>query len=169
MSKLSELEKRTRAVKIKAGITDHLAIDKIALGGKRFTRAQLLAVFEDHLAALDAAASAYVVWRRAVSAERKADAKARAVEVLLKRLVLAREGASPVALGAYGWTPAKAPGPRTVASKAAGVKKRAALRAAKKAALAKVKKVAGQARLTPPPAARSPRRPRAASPGPSLR
>jgi hypothetical protein len=115
------------------GITRRFPADKVfILAQKKYARDELVAVFEAHLADLDAADSAHVTWRAAVASERKAGLVAHGVAALFRALLFGELGAGSAELGHFGWTPPKKPGPKTVAAKLAGVEKGAATRVARK-------------------------------------
>jgi hypothetical protein len=130
MSKESDVTKRSMAYKLVTGLKKHLkASDKLWINGVEHTRDELIAFFDEHTAALDEKRDRYAMYRSSVARERRLSRRSLG---LYKRLhTILRNLFGPEHLGRFGMKEHKRPGPKTIASKLAGVRKRAKKRAAK--------------------------------------
>jgi len=133
MPRLSKVTKFARTVSVIDGLTKRMKpSEPYVLSGKRFTQAQLLAVFRAHRDALSGVDHARARFRAAVAKERKAAAEAAATTARLKAWVANEFGLDLAVWADFGWVLPKKPGPKTVGGKARGVAKRAAAREARK-------------------------------------
>jgi hypothetical protein len=125
MSKESTVTKVQRARKVASGMKKLFkATDEMILAGKARTRDEVIDLFTSHVAALDERDRRYQAYLAAVAAERALAKQTNAVWLDLRTAVKSLRGAAQ--LPKLGMKPHRKPGPRTVASKLAGVQKRAA-------------------------------------------
>ncbi len=130
MSKESAITKLARARNVIQGLRRHFkAREVIRVDGKDFTRAQIIRLFKRHEAAIDAKRRRYDAYLRAVADERALAKATLAMWYGIHNTVSAKLGRKN--LPGFGMREHKKPGPKTVASKLAGVQKRAKRRAAK--------------------------------------
>jgi hypothetical protein len=139
-----------------AGVNKHLANNtSLPIAGEAFTPVTLTAVFQEEIAAIGEADASKTTWRQKVADAKAAKTRARAVRKALKRYLLGTFGDGAVGvLEDFGFTVPKAPGRKTVASKAQAVVQAKATRDARHT-MGKVqrKAVKGKpaAAPTPPP------------------
>lgn len=120
----SKLEKVDTARNVIAGIKKHLlGSKKIPLDGTFYTPRQILAMYEAQLAAIARVDAARAAYRQALQAERALRTPMRVRTVDLKTHVQQNLGARGCA--DFHWEMRKKTGPKTVAGKLAGVRKRA--------------------------------------------
>jgi len=132
MPKTSQLQRRTRAANVVAGIQKRLPRDETySLNGKAYSHEELAAFFQAQVDALDAIRSARAVLASAVAKERAVSRRVTARVPSFRDLIAQRFGMRPDALSDFGWTVPKKPGPKTVAGKLAGVEKARATRKAR--------------------------------------
>jgi hypothetical protein len=114
------------------GLSTHFTgREKYKVGGKRYTPRELAAVYQAHLDAIHEVTVALAAYTAAVRKERSLGRRARSLTLLLKTTVSVEFGPDPGAWAAFGWALPKKPGPKTVAAKLQGVRKREAARAAR--------------------------------------
>jgi hypothetical protein len=119
----SKLEKISIAQNVIRGIKKTLAPgEKRSIGGVVYTREELIARYEDHLAKLEAIRQAWAAWQEALAAERSLRKPMTDLTYHLKQTVHGRWGVR--RFGDFGWEVPKKPGPKTVKAKLAGVEKR---------------------------------------------
>jgi hypothetical protein len=129
MPRISKLAKLTRARSITSGLFKHFAPRiKHRIAGNRYSQREMIAVFQSHLEAIEEVDAARARLGAAVQKERALGRRADALSMELKAFIENRFGANVVVLADFGWRPPKKPGPKTVAAKLAGVKKREAKR-----------------------------------------
>ena len=135
MPRISKIEKRAAATNVTSGLGSSLMKRmRYLIGGKTYSRRELVAVFRAHIDAIDDVDRARATLADKVRKEKEASKQAKAIARMLKLKILGHFGASPTALGAFGWSVPKKPGPKTIAAKAAGVNKRTAARERRAAA-----------------------------------
>ncbi len=124
MSRIGAITKAERARQVTTNLDK--AFDpgvKLVLGGKAYTHDEVKAIFQSHLAAIDAKKSRYAAYQQAVAQER---ALAKQTAELWQSLTnVVRVTMPATKLPVMGIRARKKPGPKTVAAKAAGVEKRA--------------------------------------------
>ncbi len=130
MSKESTITKRAMASALVAGIKKSFApTDRVVVDGVEYAWSEIIAVFDEHTAAIDEKQARYASYRAAVALERKLARRALHLYHVLHDVLRNRFG--PHALPRFGMKPHGKPGPKTVEAKLAGVQKRAKKRAAK--------------------------------------
>jgi hypothetical protein len=121
----SRIEKLTTARDVSQGVSKLLADrDVLTVAGKAVTPAEILARYQAQMAAMDRVRETWVVYKTALAAEKRMRRPMQKLTVDLKQTVWVELG--PEKFPAFGWKKPKKPGPKTVASKLAGVQKRAA-------------------------------------------
>lgn len=122
---------KTRNTGVMAGIDKHITTSE-TIGGAPHTPASLKAVFAAQTAALDAADAQHQQWKDQVQVARAASKTANGVYQSLRSFLVGKYGNEANAiLNDFGMTAPKAKGAKTVATKSAGVAKRAATRTAR--------------------------------------
>ena len=123
----SKIEKTTTARDVITGVKKRYAgVKTVTVWGKVYTPDEVIAFYEEHLAAIDDVRLKRIAWEVALEVERKMRKPALAMTKGLKTEVYSRFGRN--AFGDFGWKRPKKPGPKTVKGKLAGVEKRAAKR-----------------------------------------
>jgi hypothetical protein len=92
------------------------------VGGREYTKAQMIALYEEQLAAIADVRDKYIAWQGALARERKLRTPVREFTVQLKTTVHSKLGTR--AFPDFGWTVPRKPGPKSVKAKLAGVEKR---------------------------------------------
>jgi hypothetical protein len=124
MSKESATTKLTRARNVLRGLKKLLKPrGKMLVDGVPRSRGDMEALFQSHIDAIDAKARRYAAYQQAVAAERAIARKTNALWINLYLAVRGQHGLAGVSV--LGMKPHKKPGPKTLASKLAGVQKRA--------------------------------------------
>jgi hypothetical protein len=128
MPRIPRATKVTQAVNILRALETALpAHPKYTASGKRYTVHQLIAVYQTHLDTIAKVDAAKAALGAALRDERAAAARVKKLTVDLKAMVDTLLGRQAWTL--FGWPLPKKTGPKTAASKAAGVRKRASKRA----------------------------------------
>ena len=123
MPRVSKLTKRARATGIIAGLVKHFLGASYSLGGKEYTRRQLVAEFQSHLDAIDEVDATRAALAAAVAKERKLARQVAALARYVKMSAESRFGLTPTICADFGWEVPKPPGPKTVKAKLEGAKK----------------------------------------------
>jgi hypothetical protein len=132
MARISQTDKRTRTRKALDGVTKTFPSQgSITLLGKTYSHAELRALLQGQLDALDAIDAAKQSYAVAVQRERQLAPRVTKVVFALRDHLLSRHGSNLAGLAPFGFRPPRKPGPKTTAAKLHGVQKRAATRAAK--------------------------------------
>jgi hypothetical protein len=132
MPRVSKVRKVVGAMGVLSGVAKHLEQGpKYPLGGKAYTKDEIVAVFQAHLDAIKQVAATRAAAAAAVVKERAAAARAHEVALLLKTVVHGLFGRSAKHWVDFGWELPKKPGPKTVQSKVEGASKGRATRAAR--------------------------------------
>ena len=130
MSKESDLTKLTRASNLVTGLRKHFKPgEKLVVGGVQYTRDEIIALFEEHTAAIDDKRKRYAAYRAEVARERKLARRSLGLYLDLHAALGNHFGS--VNLWRFGMKEHGKPGPKTLQSKVAGVQKRAKKRASK--------------------------------------
>jgi len=108
---------------------DLLAADGLVVGGVQYTRDEIIALFEEHTAAIDDKRKRYAAYRAEVARERKLARRSLGLYLDLHAALGNHFGS--VNLWRFGMKEHGKPGPKTLQSKLAGVQKRAKKRASK--------------------------------------
>ena len=121
----SKIEKLTTAREVMQGVSKHLADRSVlTVAGNKVTPDEIIARYQAQIAAIDRVRETLAVYKTALAAEKRMRRPMQKFTVDFKQVVLMELG--PDKLPAFGWKAPKPPGPKTVASKMAGVEKRAA-------------------------------------------
>ena len=132
MPRIPKVDKLMQATSAIRGLTKHFPKEgKLGVGGKAMSRAGVIALFQAHLDAMQEVDRARAALRTSVTKERALAKRAKATRVLLKDCLRSRFGTDLEVWGDFGLKLSKKPGPKTVAAKLAGVRKREAARAAR--------------------------------------
>ena len=125
MTVQARLEKLINARDVIGGVRRRLG-KRAALwvAGKKLTPNAVIAVYEEQLAAMEAVRQAHIAYELALAAERKLRRPVQTFTLDLKATVRNELGLA--AYRDFGWKLPRKPGPKTLASKLAGVQKRAA-------------------------------------------
>ena len=124
MPVLTKLEKVTTARNIIAGLRKRYPPGAVLMRlGRRYVREDLIALFEEQLAAIGDVETTWAAWQDALMREERLRGPAREAEVAVRDAVYNQHGAA--GSRDFGWEPPKKTGPKTVASKMAGIEKRA--------------------------------------------
>ena len=119
------MTKVDRAVKVIGGLKALFGPrEKVWVEGKVWRRDDLIALFASHTAAIRDKNARYLAYLASVAAEKALARQTNAVWLALRNTVSTAHG--PAAIVKVGLQPYKKPGPKTIASKLAGVQKRAA-------------------------------------------
>jgi hypothetical protein len=133
MPRKTKLMKRDALRRLLSGIAKRFPpAREFVLEQKKYTRAELAAVFEAHLRALDAVDQAHAAHRAALRKEDEAGRAAHHLAQVLQRLVAGELGRRLGVLADFGWKVPKKPGPKTTKAKLAGTTKARATREARK-------------------------------------
>jgi len=120
MPRVSKLTKRARATGIIAGIVKHFVEASHFLGGKEYSRRELVAEFQSHIAAIDEVDAKRAALAAAVEKERKLGRQTAALARYVKMMASSRFGLTPTICADFGWEVPKLPGPKTVKAKLEG-------------------------------------------------
>jgi hypothetical protein len=126
----TKIEKLSNAHCVVRGLKKHYVRgDVLMLDGAALERDEVIARFDEQVAAIDGVLQAWGAWQAALRRERGLREPMRNLTTSLKARVWVDKTRS--AYAAFGWPTPKKPGPKTAAAKFAGVQKRAKKRAAK--------------------------------------
>jgi hypothetical protein len=129
MPRATKIDKLTHARNVLRGLTKHYpAHGRPRIGGKPFSRAELIALFQGHLDAMQEVETARIAFVVAVAKERVLAKRVKVTTVALRAFLSNVFGPSLAVWAEFGLQLAKKPGPKTVAGKVAGVRKRQAAR-----------------------------------------
>jgi hypothetical protein len=132
MPRSTKVAKVNEALSVIAGLTEHFPNEgKLSVGGKAISRAALVAIFQGHLDAIHEVEAALAAFQAAVRKERAIAKRTKTTRALLRSTLRSKFGTDVRVWADFGLKLAKKPGPKTVASKLAGVRKREAARGAK--------------------------------------
>jgi hypothetical protein len=132
MPRATKLDKLTQAKSRLHGLTKHFPKQgKAKVGGKAVSRAELIALFQGHLDAMDDVDAARIALVMAVAKERALAKRVKATTEALTAWVSMVFGPDVAVWADFGLKIAKKPGPKTAAAKLAGVQKRRAARDAR--------------------------------------
>lgn len=124
MPKLGTVTKRARATGIICGVTKHFVRGKrYLIGGRQYTREELIQIFQSHIDAIDDVGAAHAAVKVAVAKERQIARRAHALMLNLKGVVEHVLGPTHDIYAAFGWTMPNKPGPKTVKAKLQGAEK----------------------------------------------
>ncbi len=128
MPVLTKIEKLTTARNVVQGLKKRYEPGAVLrMLGADYARDDLIALFEEQIEAIKAVDAARAAWQEAILRERALRRRTRRAAVLLRSKAYDDFGAP--GSRDFGWDPPKPPGPKTLASKMAGVEKRAKKRA----------------------------------------
>jgi hypothetical protein len=132
MPRISQVTKRTRAASIVSGIRKRLpSAETYKMSGKAYTHEELAAFFQAQVDALDAVHAARAALAAAIAKERAVARSVAARLPLFQNSIGNRLGFTPEVFADFGWQLPKKPGPKTTASKLAGVERARATREAR--------------------------------------
>lgn len=132
MPRKSKSQDRIAVTRLLQGIAKHFTDGlPVVLGGKSYTPAELAAVFQAHLDAIDAVTTARAQLATAILRRRGAARRAGEATRLLKLRVAGTDGFSATVWADFGWQVPKKPGPKTVMAKVVGAAKARATREAR--------------------------------------
>jgi hypothetical protein len=133
MPKTSQAIRVTRAVHIIRGVEKRFSPrGTYQVSGKPYTGAQIAAVFQRYLDAVDAVTAARAAFGAAVRAEKLAARSAEELSAALKSTVKSAWGGTRETFADFGWELPRRTGPKSVEAKAEGAKKARATRHARK-------------------------------------
>jgi hypothetical protein len=130
MPRISKTNKIAQTHAVLAGMQKRIDPNAVfKCDGKKYRGRDLSAALEAYLAAIATAAAARAAYKGALAKEREAGKRAARVLRWVHVIVESHFGA--LVLEEFGWSVPKTPGPKTVAAKLRGVRKRQAGRAEK--------------------------------------
>jgi hypothetical protein len=132
MPRTSQLTRRQRASKVLSGVEKRFPRgETYRFDGKSYSRDELAAVFRAQIDALNEIRAARAALAVAVSKERTAAQRVRALTPRVVAYVGERFGTTADVFADFGWELPKKPGPKTTAAKLAGVVRGKATRKAR--------------------------------------
>ena len=132
MPKTSQVTRATRAMSIVAGLKKRFpASEPIKVNGKPYSRAELIALFQEQIEALDRIRVARIALGTAVAEERAVARRTTKLTLALKWTVRHVLGMTRVSFADFGWALPKKRGPKTLAGKLSGIEKARATRLAR--------------------------------------
>ncbi len=135
MPRQTKNEKLAQARSIAGAVAKHFDSESVPVAGMRYGVTEMKSLFESHIDAMRKVDATHAAYAQAVREEAALAKKAKLVAAQLKLLVLLKYGPNLAILGDFDWSPPRKTGPKTAKGKLAGVEKRRAKSAAKRAAV----------------------------------